>query len=309
MLNRTTNYAHACAVAVTMIMRAEQEDISLSTSQHPRKYMIRCDMEGVSGVVSEEQTTPSSPEFVYAQDRLMDDLLALVEGLNEAGADRIVIYDEHYFGRNVRSDLLPANTQVISGKPPYRPDWPGGLDSSFAGLILLGFHVKSGTAGGLLPHSYEPCIADIRLNSISVGEIGMEAAVAGDWGVPAVLVVGDLASTEEARSLLPGISAVAVKEAFSTDGAMCYSGARVRNGLIEAAQHLIYSPPAVQPFRLTNPVELAIAFHEGRYLEVLRQHCQQMMVDDRTIRLTAETATSVWAAYWQIKLICQAKLG
>ena len=30
-----------------------------------KKYMIRCDIEGVSGVVSYEQAEPGKPEFVF----------------------------------------------------------------------------------------------------------------------------------------------------------------------------------------------------------------------------------------------------
>ena len=39
---------------------------------------------------------------------------------------RVVIYDEHYWGRNIDVGRLPDGTEAICGKPPYRADWAGG---------------------------------------------------------------------------------------------------------------------------------------------------------------------------------------
>lgn len=54
------------------------------------QYMIRCDMEGVSGVTSYDQVRPQSSEYAEARQWFMAELIALAEGLKEGGADRIV---------------------------------------------------------------------------------------------------------------------------------------------------------------------------------------------------------------------------
>ena len=64
-----------------------------------RKYMIRCDMEGVSGVVSYLQVEPGQPDYAFGRSMFHSDLMACLEGLLAGGAGEIVIYDEHYFGR------------------------------------------------------------------------------------------------------------------------------------------------------------------------------------------------------------------
>ena len=117
------------------------------------KYMIRCDIEGVSGIVSYAQAEPGQPESDFGQRMFMADLCAAGEGLLEGGAGEVTIYDEHYYGRNVDLSALPEGVSVICGKPPYRSDWAGGLDHSYQGVLLVGFHSKSGTCGGLLPHT------------------------------------------------------------------------------------------------------------------------------------------------------------
>src|SRR4051812_29902750 len=167
---------------------------------NPRSFHIRCDMEGVSGVVNLAQVTPNAPEYAQAREWFMAELLGLIEGLREGGATDVSVYDEHWFGRNIDLARIPSGVRVFVGKPPYRADWAGGLDGSHAGMILHGLHSMDGT-GETLAHTYEPDFRAITLNGVSVGEVGMEAAVAGDWDVPLVLVIADSAGAAEARKI------------------------------------------------------------------------------------------------------------
>jgi len=271
----------------------------------PKKYMIRCDIEGVSGVVSYEQAEPGKAEYEFGQRMFTFDLIALIEGLHTGGADEVWIYDEHYYGRNIDLYLLPPYAKAICGKPPYQPDWAGGLDETFAGLALLGFHSKADTPGGLLPHSYELDIQDLRLNGISVGEIGMEAAIAGDYGVPTVLVVGDSAGVAEAKALLPGVVGVSVKESMSASGAICYPTNVTSACIREEAMNVVTNPPDVRPMSLGKNVELAVTLREGPYLASVRKLFDQMLTDGNTLVLKGKSATDVWSQYWRMKLQAQ----
>ena len=264
-----------------------------------KRYMIRCDIEGVSGVVSYEQAEPGRPEFAFGQRMFMSDLLALTDGLNAGGADEIIIYDEHYYGRNIDIDLLPENVTAICGKPPYRPDWAGGLDGSFAGLILLGFHSKRNT-GELLHHSYEPDIKDLILNGVSVGEIGIEVAIAGDYGVPLAMITADSAGIAEAQTLVPGTVGVSVKESLWHSGGACYSAKKTARMIHDAAENLVKNPPFVKPWKIDHP-ELTVVFNSGAYHDKFKElfNCQN------SITISGATATECWAKYWQMKLETQ----
>jgi D-amino peptidase len=270
-----------------------------------KRYMIRCDIEGVSGVVSYEQAEPCKPEYPFGLKMFKSDLLACIEGLREGGAEEIVIYDEHYYGRNVDPEWLAEDVSVIAGKPPYRIDWAGGLDSSFVGVVLLGFHSKFGTPGGLLHHSYEIDIRNLDLNGVSVGEIGMEAAIAGDFDVPVVLVTADSAGVAEAEELLPGVSTVAVKRSLGETGGRCLPLAVTRDNILRAAREVVSSPPTAQPYKIKDAVTLRITFNDGSYLDAVRRLLKENMTDDRTLVLSGDTVTEVWADYWQRKLHCQ----
>lgn len=271
-----------------------------------KRFMIRCDIEGASGVVSYTQAEPGQAEYPFGQRMFMADLLAAVEGLTAGGADEIMIYDEHYYGRNVDVAALPAHVRVICGKPPYRTDWAGGLDAAFDGVLLVGFHSKFGTAEGLLHHSYELDIRDLRLNDCSVGEIGMEAAIAGDFGVPVLMVTGDSAGIAEAQALLPGITGVVVKESLGETGGSCLSLSVSTKLIRTAAQSVASTPPAVRPYRLSDPVELEIKLNEGAYLDAVRRLYPNQMIDKHTLVFEKGTVTEAWATYWQLKLAAQA---
>ncbi len=271
----------------------------------PRKYIIRCDMEGVSGVVSYEQAEPGKSEYEFGARMFRSDLCACIDGLLEGGADEVVIYDEHYYGRNIDPVWLPERVSIIAGKPPYRTDWAGGLDATFAGVILVGFHSKYGTPGGLLHHSYELDIRDLRLNGVSVGEIGMETAIAGDFGVPLLLMTGDSAGCAEAEALVPVVKSVVVKESLSETGGQCLPLGVTAEMIREAAREVVASPPPVKPWNLGNALKLEISFNSGIYADVVRRLYSTDLNGNGDLVLHGETAIAVWADYWQRKLIAQ----
>src|ERR1700727_2739849 len=99
-----------------------------------KKIAVRSDMEGLYGVVSWSEVIPGTCTYESARKRLHEEIIALTQGLKEGGCDYVEIYDEHYYGLNLDPSLLPKGISVLRGKPPYRRDWPGGVDATFSGL-------------------------------------------------------------------------------------------------------------------------------------------------------------------------------
>lgn len=273
-----------------------------------KKYMIRCDIEGVSGVVSYDQAEPGKSEYAFGLRMFQSDLCACIEGLRQGGASEIVVYDEHYYGRNIDPGWLPADVAFIAGKPPYRAEWAGGLDAGFAGLVLVGFHSKYGTPGGLLHHSYELDIRELRLNGVSVGEIGMETAIAGDFGVPPVLMTGDSAGCAEAEALTPGVRTVAVKESLGETGGRCLPLSVTAAMIREAARDAAAREPRSKPWSLGPDVTLEVSLNPGFYAESVRRMFAPDLNPAGELVLHGPSATAVWADYWQRKLAAQARV-
>lgn len=266
--------------------------------------MVRCDLEGASGIVSYQQAEPDKEEYAYGRQMFMHDLLSLLEGLKAGGADEIVIYDEHCAGRNIDISRLPVYAKAICGKPPYRADWAGGLDKTFAGLILLGFHAKAGTAGGLLPHTYEWDIKNILLNGVSIGEIGMEAAIAGDYNVPTIMITGDSAGVREAQALLPGIASVAVKDGVTETGGICRPLELAGRMIKETAIKAVRAKVRPKPYRIEDDFTLKIVLRPGLFLNAMKKLHRNELCGGRSLILSAGTITAAWSDYWEKKLAC-----
>ncbi len=240
---------------------------AMSTSRRaaiPRKVYIKVDMEGVSGVVSPEQVRPGNPEYDYARRMLMHDLKAVLDGVFAGGCLEAVIYDAHLNGRNIDLDLVDGRAVVISGRPGLLNGYFYGRELNVAPLMLVGCHARAGTPQALLPHTYDADIAALRLNGTNLGEVGMEAALAGEYGVPLAFVSGDSAAVSEARELLGSdVHAVEVKTAIGPTGGICLPAARTGKMLREAAVRAVRGAARVPPIVFQSPVTLDVLFKEA----------------------------------------------
>lgn len=268
-----------------------------------KKFMIRCDMEGATGIVSMEQSDPGGKEYNSGKNMFNMDLKAVIDGLNEAGADEIFVYDEHFYGRNVELADLPPNVFVICGKPPYRPDWAGGLDPTFAGLILVGFHSMALTPSALLAHTYEEEILEMDVNGIKVGEIGLETMIAGELGVPLILVTADSEGIREAKELISDVEGVSVKESLGDNSALCYSCRTTRRIIKESAVKAAFKAEKMEPYKLESPVVLTVTLKESDFLDKIRDTYAAFVKENKVI-LSYPTLLEAYSSYWTMKLAC-----
>lgn len=267
-----------------------------------KKYMIRCDIEGVSGVVSPEQAEPGKAEFAFGSRMFMNDLLAMVNGLFDGGADEVHIYDEHFYGRNIDLSQLPQNVILYCGKPPYRADWGGGLDTSFDGLLLLGLHSMA-LSGELLCHTYEPDIREIYIDDAIVGEIGMEAAIAGYFDVPLVMVTADSAGVEEAKRLVPGVRGVSVKQSLGEQCAICYPAVQTKQWIREMASAVVSDPPSVKPFVTGPNVQLRVRLNPGDFADRMCGIYPRYAAENEVI-IQRDNILEAYSQYCHMKLSC-----
>ncbi|MHB8898499.1 MAG: M55 family metallopeptidase, partial [Thermoguttaceae bacterium] len=162
------------------------------------KIFINTDLEGASGVYqfaqSREKGTPLNQK---ACEYLMDDIAAVVRGLRDAGVDEIVVLDGHGTGAVIPDRLAPGARYLV-GRPLRGP--LGGLDETYDGMIMLGFHAMKGTPDGILNHTQSSKTENrYWYNGVESGELAQSAAIAAHFGVPTIMVTGDTATCREAR--------------------------------------------------------------------------------------------------------------
>lgn len=231
------------------------------------RVYISVDMEGIAGVVHEDQTDPIDPRHAaeYARScRLMTgEANAAIEGALAAGARAILVNDSHWLMRNILADELHEAAELLSGNPKAL-SMVEGIDEGFDALFFIGYHGRAGTARATIDHTYTDRIHEVRINGSPVGEMAINAAVAGYFGVPVALVSGDATVAAEARETFGDhVETVVVKQAVSRHAARCLAPAEARRRIRTAAQSALGRPhpPYVARVPVTIETEFARTVH------------------------------------------------
>jgi D-amino peptidase len=226
------------------------------------RVYISVDMEGIAGVVHESQTDPMNPAYAAEYGRfrrlMTGEANAAIEGALTAGATKVVVNDSHWFMRNLIAEELHPTAELISGDPKPRSMMQG-IDGGFDAALFIGYHARAGTRNAVLDHTYADRIQEVRLNGHAVGELGINAALAGVHGVPVVLVSGDSALAAEAQALLgDDVATVTVKEAVSRHAARNVAPAVACRMIREAVTRALKKKR--RPFVLPSPVTVEVDF-------------------------------------------------
>jgi len=232
------------------------------------KLYIMTDLEGVAGVLnSDDYGSPESRYYEVARSLTTQETNAAVEGALIAGATEVLVVDGHGHGAINPGELHPA-AELFAGRPM---GYPFLCDATFDAAMVVGQHAKSNTDGGHLSHTGSFTIEELSINGVSVGELGCNMLFCGYYGVPTVMVSGDIACCEEAQALVPGIATAAVKRGIKRGPAAGLTGqqnklyngaavhlcpARARDLIRAAAEAGLRRLRDIPPFRLDPPFEL-----------------------------------------------------
>ncbi len=260
------------------------------------KVYISCDMEGISGVVAGKQTD-NGEEYKRAQKLMTGEVNAAIEGALAGGASEVLVNDSHGSMRNILIEELNPSAQLISGSP--KPlSMMQGIDESFDAAFFIGYHAQAGTAHSVLDHTYSGIVYQVSLNSRPLGETGLNAALAGYFGVPVVLVTGDKLLVEEATALLGTVEGVAVKESYGRYAARCLVPEAVHELIREATQSAL-SKKGRKPFVVEPPITLAVDFTSSAHLDMAELIPGSRRTSGRHIEYTHDdllTVYKVWRA-------------
>lgn len=260
----------------------------VAMAQNKLKIYISADMEGVVGVVTGEQLGPGGFEYQRFREFMTNEVLAAVEAAFEAGATEILVSDSHGNGQNILIEKLPKNVQVVRSWP--RPlMMMQGIDETFDGVIFLGYHSSTTNPEGVRAHTLSSAhLADVRLNGISMPEAGINAAIAGHFGVPVIMISGDDAIVKEAQKLLGDIEGAVVKWAYSFHSARTLTPEAAYELIREKVKKAIARIEDFKPYRLKTPIQLDVRFKNYRPSEVLSYLPIVERTDSHSIRFVGK---------------------
>jgi D-amino peptidase len=249
------------------------------------KVLISCDIEGISGVVnSPEHTSPGERDYERFRRLMTAEANAAVEGALAGGATEVVINDSHGPMTNlIIEDLNPAS-QLITGRIKSFGMMQG-IGPDVDKVMFVGYHASAGTAAGVLAHTiHGRAVTDLYINGQRVGETGLNAAIAGAFNVPVVMVAGDNAVTEEAKALLGPIETVATKQGVTQKAAQSLHPKVAQERIKEAARRAmaLKGKPLVFP----SPVTVKVALMFPGQADVAELCPGVIRLDGRTIEWT-----------------------
>lgn len=257
------------------------------------KVFISTDMEGVVGVATGEQLGPSGFEYARFRELMTNEVLAAIDGARAAGATEIVVADSHGNMQNVLIERLPRDVRLVRGTP--RPlGMMEGIDSSFDAVIFLGYHASTTNPEGVRAHTLSSArLADVRINGQTMTEGGLNAALAGHFGVPVVMISGDDVVVEEVTATVGDIEGAVVKRAIgfhATESMMPEAAYELIREKVKAG---VNRRASIRPMRVDLPVSLEVRFKNYRPAEVASWLPDVERVDAHAIRFIGKDMVEV----------------
>lgn len=251
MKNLTINFAIKFILIFTFFL------LNNSETSAQLKIYINTDLEGISGIFNFTQTREKgSPENLQACEYFMGDLDAVIQGLHVGGATEVIVLDGHG-NQAVVPHLMSPGATYITGRPRPGAGNLSLLDSSFAAMVMVGFHAMNGTPDGVLCHTQSSKTENkYWYNDVESGELVQNAVIAGYYNVPVVMVTGDEATCREAKRFFGDkVVTVATKKGLSREAAELYPFDETRQTLYEGAKKAVSVISACKPYRLEFPVK------------------------------------------------------
>lgn len=227
------------------------------------KVLIAVDMEGITGVTTWDQVTPGHAEYARFRKLMTQDVNAAIRGACDAGADEVIVADGHWNGSNILIEELDPRARLNSGSPsPF--SMMQGIDESMDAVFFIGYHARNGSPNAILDHTWSSkTVVNVWLNDILTGEYGLNAALAGHFGVPVVMVSGDQTACAQMSDALGDIETAVVKQATGRFAAECLAPQVTQELIYEAACHALErlsEGDVNDPFVLDTPIRVTVEF-------------------------------------------------
>lgn len=268
---------------------------AVAANAQPRrvKIYISADMEGVVGVVTGEQLGPQGFEYARFREFMTQEVNAAIQGAFDGGASEIVVSDSHGNGQNLLIEKLPNTVLVVRSWP--RPlGMMQGIDETFSGAIFIGYHTGTTNLEGVRAHTLSSArLTDVRLKGVSVSEAGLNAAIAGHFNVPVIMVSGDDAVVKETTALLGNIEGAVVKWASGFHSAKTMTPEASYQLIRQKAERAVKRISEFKPYKLAPPIELEVRFKNYRPAEVLSYLSIVQRPDAHSIRFVGKDIVEV----------------
>jgi len=251
------------------------------------KVFISVDIEGICGVVNGDSTGVGGKTYDDARKQMTAEVNAAVEGALAAGATQVIVNDSHGGMNNIIPRDIHPEALVILGTPKPMMMMEG-ISSDCDAAMFVGYHARMHSKG-ILSHTISGgVVSNVWINGILCGETGINAGLAGHFGVPVVFVAGDKDATEEAKAILGPIQVAAVKEAITRYSAKNIHPSKAVELIKSQSKAALEQIKAVKPLVFGTPVTMRLEFLNAGMADAANFLPGSVRVDGRTVEFTAD---------------------
>ncbi|MBT4318242.1 MAG: M55 family metallopeptidase [Candidatus Marinimicrobia bacterium] len=253
-----------------------------------KKIFISADLEGVVGAVTGEQLGPGGFEYNRFREFMTAEVNAAIEAAKSAGATEILVADSHGNGQNLLIEKLPKDVKLIRSWP--RPlGMMEGIDSSFDGVIFTGYHASTDNKEGVRAHTFSSArLTSLKVNGEVMTEGSWNAAVAGEFGVPVIMISGDDAAVNEVKSVIGNAEGAIVKESISFHSAKSLHPEAAYDLIAEKTSYAVKNIKKYKPYKIKGPVTVSVSFKHYQPSQILSYLKMFKRTDSHTIEFKAK---------------------
>ncbi len=267
------------------------------TSYGPSVF-VSADVEGCATIVHWDEVMPgSSAAYEQAQRIMAGEVNAALDGAFAAGASHAVVNDSHSRMRNLVTVGLDSRAWLVSGhvKPLFMLQGIESLTNALA--FFVGYHGAIGDRDAVMGHTYSPrVIFECRLAGQVVGELTINAALAGQYGVPVALVSGDSTTLVEAKRNVPWAVSVETKRSVGYYAADCLSPQMVQDVLRSAGAEAVRRKNEMQCYVLKPPIVLEVDTVQTAQADALDGLQGFERMGPRTVRFSGDDMPATYRA-------------
>ncbi|PAF36757.1 peptidase M55 [Terribacillus saccharophilus] len=267
------------------------------------KIFISADMEGISGVATNQQLKTNS-EYQRFRKLMTADVNAAIEGAYNGGAKEVVVADGHGNMSNILVEELDPRARLVSGNNRVMCQLEG-LDETFDGIMFVGHHGReAGSERTIISHTLAGiCVNEMKINNRVVGETEMNTLVAGGFNVPAIFISGDDAYVKEVQETLPDVKGAVTKRAVDRFAAELLHPEVARKEIREKAELSVKEIKSFNPQTVEGPVTFNIEFKGPQQAMMTTTLPTVELTGPRSIRFTCDDVVTAYKHMWGCVII------
>jgi D-amino peptidase len=163
-----------------------------------------------------------------------------------------------------------------------------GIDATFDAALFIGYHASTSNPAGVRAHTFSSAtLTRVALNGVEVTEGAWNAAIAGHFGVPVLMVSGDDAAVAEVRKLVGDIEGAVVKQTLGFHSTLTMTPQAGLDVISSTARAAFARRRSIQPYVVKTPVTVDVSFKHYTVAELLAYLPGVERTDSHSIRFVA----------------------